>query len=263
MRKPIILVVEDSDTMWYIYNDLLGDDYELRRAKDGREALHELVRAQPGLIVLDWTLDDIKPWDEESHAPASSALTPHADGDKTVSGLHVLRVIKRTALKTIPVIMLTGHTGLHEKLLGKLLRADKYLTKPLNEAVFVKTVHDLLPPTTALVERLKALQPPPPPLIKEEKSQPVAPAATTATPAESPQPAKALLRRPHVAPVVQIPNERVQLETAVSSQPDNLELRHQLYQYYLRVGMLKEANEQVRIAQKLLPQQRARQARGA
>ena len=144
-RKPTILIVEDSDTMWFLYNDLLGDDYELRRAKDGRQAVHEVVRVKPDLIVLDWTLDDIRAWDEEHQDPASQAA-PRQHAQKTISGLDVLRAVKRSPLKSTPVIMLTGHSGLHEKLIGKLMRADKYLTKPLDERAFVKAVHSYLPP---------------------------------------------------------------------------------------------------------------------
>jgi len=144
-RKPTILIVEDSDTMWFLYNDLLGDDYELRRAKDGRQAVHEVVRVKPDLIVLDWTLDDIRAWDEE-HLDAALETTQRSHAQKTISGLDVLRAVKRSPLKSTPVIMLTGHSGLHEKLIGKLMRADKYLTKPLDELAFVKAVRSFVPP---------------------------------------------------------------------------------------------------------------------
>ena len=146
IRQPQILIVEDSDTMFYLYQTLLGDEYELRRATDGRQALLELVRVKPDLIVLDWTLDDIKPWDEDE---PDTMATLRARGQKAISGLEVLRVVKRSTFKTTPVIMLTGHKGFHEKLLGKLLRADKYLTKPLDETAFVQTVHALVPPVSA------------------------------------------------------------------------------------------------------------------
>jgi chemotaxis family two-component system response regulator PixG len=144
--KQTILVVEDSDTMWFLYSDLLGEDYVLRRAKDGREALHHVVRSKPDLIILDWTLDDIRPWDEEARDADAARPSPGLAGSKTVSGLDILRTVKRSTLRNIPVIMLTGHGGFHEKLLGKILRADKYLTKPLNETAFLKAVHSFVPP---------------------------------------------------------------------------------------------------------------------
>jgi len=144
LYRPKILVVEDSDTMWFLYNDLLAGEYELQRATDGRRALLELVRMKPDLIILDWTLDEIRPWDEDEDAGPARVAAPAAGG-KTVSGLEVLRVVKRTTFKDTPVIMLTGHKGLHEKILGKLLRADKYLTKPLDELALVKAVHALCP----------------------------------------------------------------------------------------------------------------------
>ena len=144
-RKHTILIVEDSDTMWFLYNDLLGDEYELRRARDGREAVHEVVRTKPDLIVLDWTLDDIRAWDEESD-DAPNYTPARAHGLKAISGLDVLRAVKRSPLRSTPVIMLTGHSGIHEKIIGKLLRADKYLTKPLDEQALLKAVHSFLPP---------------------------------------------------------------------------------------------------------------------
>lgn len=143
-RKPTILVVEDSDTMWFLYNDILGDDYDLRRANDGRQAVYDVVRVKPALVILDWTLEDVRAWDANAHTPA-----PRAGAQKSISGLDVLRTIKRSPLKSIPVIMLTGHTGLHEKLIGKLMRADKYLTKPLDPAALVKAIHSYLPPNSA------------------------------------------------------------------------------------------------------------------
>jgi DNA-binding response OmpR family regulator len=142
LRKPIILVVEDSDTMWFLYNDLLGDDYDLRRAKDGRQAVYDVVRVKPELIILDWTLEDVRAW----NYPGSSSA-PRITAQKGISGLDVLRAVKRSPLKSIPVIMLTGHTGLHEKLIGKLMRADKYLTKPLDPDALVKAIHSYLPLT--------------------------------------------------------------------------------------------------------------------
>jgi len=152
LYKPKILVVEDSDTMWFLYNDLLAGEYDLQRATDGRQALLELVRMKPDVIILDWTLDDIRPWDEEADTPTATtmrATAPAPASQKAVSGLEVLRVVKRTTFKATPVIMLTGHKGLHEKILGKLLRADKYLTKPLDEMALVKAVHALCPPRPA------------------------------------------------------------------------------------------------------------------
>src|SRR5258708_18786612 len=111
-----ILIVEDSDTMWGLYSDLLSDDYALLRASEGREALRHIVRSRPDLVLLDWTLDDIRPWDEEFTGRSVPAIAN--DDGPVMSGLDVLRVIKGTEYRTIPVIMLTGRKGLHEKIIG-------------------------------------------------------------------------------------------------------------------------------------------------
>jgi len=94
LYKPKILIVEDSDTMWFLYNDLLAGEYDLQRATDGRQALLELVRMKPDVIILDWTLDDIRPWDEEADTTTAAAMrattpAPMAPaGQKAVSGMR-------------------------------------------------------------------------------------------------------------------------------------------------------------------------------
>jgi len=54
----------------------------LQRATEGRQALLELVRMKPDLIILDWTLDDIRPWDEEDEGLARAA-TPAAGAGRS------------------------------------------------------------------------------------------------------------------------------------------------------------------------------------
>jgi DNA-binding response OmpR family regulator len=139
--------------MWYLYNDLLGEEYTLHRATNGRDALHHLVRVRPQLLILDWTLDDIRPWDEESGQASSARATQDAQGQKSVSGLEILRVVRKSSFKSVPIIMLTGHKGFHEKLIGKFFGADRYLTKPLNSEALVQAVHELAPPAQASAGR--------------------------------------------------------------------------------------------------------------
>jgi CheY-like chemotaxis protein len=49
-----VLVVEDEESIGEVIVDVLGDEgYEVRRARNGREALDVLRKWMPALIVLD------------------------------------------------------------------------------------------------------------------------------------------------------------------------------------------------------------------
>jgi len=55
MAEPLrILVVEDEETIGEVIVDVLGDEgYDVRRARNGRDALDVLSCWMPALIVLD------------------------------------------------------------------------------------------------------------------------------------------------------------------------------------------------------------------
>ena len=57
MSTPRILIVEDDDLQYEIYEDALGA-YELVRATTGRAALRRIREKAPNLIILDHVLDD-------------------------------------------------------------------------------------------------------------------------------------------------------------------------------------------------------------
>lgn len=54
---PRILVVEDDDLQYEIYEEALAKDYELVRVTSGSQALESIPKSQPDLIVLDHILD--------------------------------------------------------------------------------------------------------------------------------------------------------------------------------------------------------------
>lgn len=57
MNKPLILIVEDDDLQYEVYEDALSD-YELKRVTTGRDALTAIASRQPNLVVLDHILDE-------------------------------------------------------------------------------------------------------------------------------------------------------------------------------------------------------------
>ena len=54
MKRPKILVADDSDDMFYlIKKGFEGENYEFLRARNGLEALEILEKELPDLILLD------------------------------------------------------------------------------------------------------------------------------------------------------------------------------------------------------------------
>jgi CheY-like chemotaxis protein len=63
-RMAQILVVEDDDAIRGLVSDVLRDDgYEVRQATNGVEALEQLRRARPDLIVLDLMMPVMDGWE--------------------------------------------------------------------------------------------------------------------------------------------------------------------------------------------------------
>src|SRR5688500_13035448 len=57
MNKPRILVVEDDDLQYELYEDALSD-YELDRVRTGADALEAAAKQPPNAIILDHILDE-------------------------------------------------------------------------------------------------------------------------------------------------------------------------------------------------------------
>jgi DNA-binding NtrC family response regulator len=108
MPRPRILVVEDDDLQYEIYEEAL-EGYELVRAETAREALRSLAKVPPHAIILDHIL---------------------AQGDL---GLAYLGEIKEL-LPFVPVIVVSGALEVHQQM-GALQgprRAHYCLTKPVD-----------------------------------------------------------------------------------------------------------------------------------
>lgn len=102
-----ILVVEDSRTQRVIICRMLKQNgYEVVEAADGYEALGQLDKEKPDLILLD-------------------IIMPGIDGYKVMS------LIKdKPGMKNVPIIMLTSRNNLIDKMRGKVSGTNEYLTKP-------------------------------------------------------------------------------------------------------------------------------------
>jgi signal transduction histidine kinase len=111
-----ILVVDDNADMREYLHRLLASAWTVEVAVNGREALEQIARLPPDLIITD-------------------VMMPELDG------LELLRRIRRDpAARGIPVIMLSARAGEESRLEGLAAGADDYVTKPFSARELVARV---------------------------------------------------------------------------------------------------------------------------
>ncbi len=115
-RKPIVLVVDDMPANLQLINELLREQYQLRVAVSGEQALQIVDRVLPDLILLDVQM-------------------PGMDG------YEVCRRLKSNP-KTmdVPVLFLSARNEDEDQCLGLELGASDYLSKPVNPPILLARV---------------------------------------------------------------------------------------------------------------------------
>jgi putative two-component system response regulator len=109
VRRSRVLVADDTESVRSLFNRLLAaDGHEVISAADGAAALDAIRRFHPDVILLDVTM-------------------PHVDG------LEVCRRLKADpATRLTPVVLVTGQTGLDDRIRGIEAGADEFLSKPVH-----------------------------------------------------------------------------------------------------------------------------------
>ncbi len=122
MKPAILLIIEDDDLQYEIYEEALAG-HELVRARSGSEALTQLSQLRPDLVILDHVL---------------------SEGEL---GLDFLPEFKEL-MPFVPIIIVSGALEVHQQLeaLQGPRRAHYCLTKPLDVHALKRVV------TTALKE---------------------------------------------------------------------------------------------------------------
>ena len=119
---PLVLVVDDSPTIRKIVEvTLRRERIRVLGVADGLSALAAVADKQPMLVLLDITL-------------------PGMDG------YQICQVLKqRPTSKHIPVVMLSGRDGFFDRVRGRLVGSNQYVTKPFDPAALVHAVNKHLP----------------------------------------------------------------------------------------------------------------------
>ena len=120
----IVLLVEDHETSADGYAQLLtATGYRVVRAKNGYEALGEMSREPPSLVILDLKLPKLDGWELLDRLKADAALS------------------------TVPVIVVTGDSLPSHHELARSRGAAAVLTKPIRPDEFLTTIRDSLAQT--------------------------------------------------------------------------------------------------------------------
>ena len=116
-----VLLVEDEDALRRVVRDLLErDGFVVHEAGDGVQALDEIDRAAPDIVVLDLNL-------------------PRLDGYGVLSHLR-----SRPAMKDIPVIVLTAKGDEDSEVRVFEYGATEYITKPFRPRALIARLNALL-----------------------------------------------------------------------------------------------------------------------
>jgi two-component system KDP operon response regulator KdpE len=121
MSKPVVLVVDDEPQILRVMRASLPiRGYEVLTASSGKEALDQLSKQVPDLVILDLAMPEM-------------------------SGLEVCRRVRE--FSTVPIIILSAKGSESDKVAALDLGADDYVTKPFG-------MDELLARARAVLRRL-------------------------------------------------------------------------------------------------------------
>ncbi len=109
-KKKVLIIEDEKDMVELLSYELERRDYDVVSAYDGQAGYSKYLEEWPDLIILDITL-------------------PH------LNGFEVCRKIRREKKDvTTPIIMLTARTQEEDKIVGGVMGAERYITKPFDTA---------------------------------------------------------------------------------------------------------------------------------
>jgi twitching motility two-component system response regulator PilG len=112
-----IVCVDDSPTVLREINRFLdGDVFQIFPIVDSATALMKIMRINPDVILMDVGM-------------------PNIDGYKLCSMLR-----RNSLFKKVPIVMVTGNTGLIDRAKAKMSGATDYMTKPFTQAGLIEMV---------------------------------------------------------------------------------------------------------------------------
>ena len=119
-KKSTLAIVEDDEAILEYLNTQLQDMFHILSYHNGKEALPEITRLQPDLVISD-------------------IMMPEMDGNTLCTKLK-----SNVSTNHIPVILLTAMSREEDQITGLQTGADAYIVKPFNMDILRRTIINLL-----------------------------------------------------------------------------------------------------------------------
>lgn len=119
-QRPVIMVVDDANTMLRAAMQFLTPTYDVLPVADGFAALAAIQESRPDLVLLDVSM-------------------PRLDGYQTC-----LAIKDNPDFRKLPVVLMTSKDSPFDRARGKLVGCDAYITKPFKQDDLLTTVERCL-----------------------------------------------------------------------------------------------------------------------
>jgi DNA-binding response OmpR family regulator/nitrogen-specific signal transduction histidine kinase len=119
-RRMTLVIAEDDEEIRNYLEKELSEEYDVHACTNGREALGEIIRTQPDLVLSD-------------------IMMPEMDGNTLCTRLKT-----NPNTNSIPVVLLTAKSRDEDKLEGLETGADAYIVKPFNMEILRRTIINLI-----------------------------------------------------------------------------------------------------------------------
>jgi len=116
--ETTILVAEDIDNNFDLLKAILGKEYRIIRAKDGKEAIELYRRNKPDLILMDIKMPNM-------------------------NGLDATKKIRESSIH-IPIIALSAYAYMSDREAAKEAGCNDFITKPISQNILNNTIHKWL-----------------------------------------------------------------------------------------------------------------------
>ena len=116
-----VMVIEDEEAIATLLSyNLEKEGYKVIVVNNGANAVNEVDKHHPSVIILDWMLPEI-------------------------SGVEICKLIRsKPDIKAIPIIMLTAKSQEEDKIKGLGAGADDYVTKPFETRELIARIRAVL-----------------------------------------------------------------------------------------------------------------------
>ena len=115
-----VLVVDDSEDFLTFMTEALSDTYKVEVARNGKEALRQIAKHKPDVILSD-------------------VMMPVMDGNALCRAIR-----ENPKTERIPFVMLTARLSTEAKIEGMTSGADGYITKPFNFDLLNLRIYNLI-----------------------------------------------------------------------------------------------------------------------